>query len=187
MLLPAVQYGDWRDIKKRMRKIVTRISRGESIVAVMSEDGMLDVAEHSGMVIMGGLTHSGWTNFHCFMPWRTLWQKLLQSPDIMDAIFRESLSVSWGVLGLMSFDNNPWFYVNEKRFEPFLEAAIRVWDELDAVGPRYFDGVQGQPLWRLTGSLHYVLANMGVPQDLLRAPLPPEGPRSLLKYVRIAS
>ena len=51
----------------------------------------------------------------------------------------------------------------------------------------YFDGVQGQSLWTLPSSLHYVLGNMGVPHDLLRAPLPPEGPRALLKYVRIPS
>ena len=72
MLLPAVQYGDWRDVKKRMRKIVTRIKRGESIVEVMTEDGMLDVANHPGMVIAGGIVSTGWTNFHCFVPWRPL-------------------------------------------------------------------------------------------------------------------
>ena len=64
---------------------------------------------------------------------------------------------------------------------------IPAWDELDAVGPRYFNGVQGQSLWTLPNSLHYVLGNMGVPHDLLRAPLTPEGPRALLKYVRIPS
>ena len=62
-----------------------------------------------------------------------------------------------------------------------------MWDELDAVGSRYHIAVQGQSLCSIPNSLHYVLANLGVPHDLLRAPLPPEGPRALLKYVRIAS
>jgi hypothetical protein len=35
--------------------------------------------------------------------------------------------------------------------------------------------------------LHSIFANLGVPHDLLRAPLPPGGPRTLLKYVRGAS
>ena len=185
MLIPAVQYGERAIVSKRMQRIVRRISRGESIVTVMSEDGMLDVGEHAGMMMMGGFA-SG-TNFHCFMPWRTLWQKLLKSPGLMDEIFRESLSVSWGVLGLLASDNTPWFYVDEDRYEPFLDAALSVWDELDAVGSRYYVAVQSESLWSIPNSLQYVLGNMGVPHDLLCAPLPPEGPRALLKYVRIVS
>ncbi len=187
MLLPAVQYGDWAIVKKRMRSIVTRIKRGASIVSVMTEDGMLDVGAHPGLMMMDGPVLAGGRDFHCFVPWQQLWQDLVADLGAMDAIFQESLSVSWGILGLLASANTPWFYSGEERFEPFLAAAIRVWDELDAVGPRYFDGVQGQSLWTLTGSLHYVLGNMGVPHDLLRAPLPPEGPRALLKYVRIPS
>lgn len=185
MLAPAVQYGDRAIVSKRMRRIVRRISRGEGIVTVMSEDGMLDVGKHGGRMMLGGL--AGGTNLHCFMPWRTLWQKPAEGPGIMDAIFRESLSVSWGVLGLLAFDNKPWFYGNEERYEPFLDAAFRVWDELDAVGPRYYVAVQSESLWSIPNSLQYVLGNMGVPHDLLCAPLPTEGPRALLKYARIAS
>ncbi len=33
-------------------------------------------------------------------------------------------------------------------------------------------------------NLHYVLGNMGVPDDVLCSPLPPEGPRALLRYAR---
>lgn len=187
MLVPAVQYGDWAIVKKRMRHIATRIKRGESIVAVMTEDGMLDVDAHPGVMMMGGPVLAGGRDFHCFTPWQSLWQDLLKDPGALDAIFQESLSVSWGVLGLLAFANKPWFYSGEERFEPFLAAALPLWDEFDAVGPRYFNGIQGQPLWTLPNSLHYVLGNMGVPHDLLRAPLPPEGPRALLKYTRLVS
>ena len=182
MFAPAVQYGERTIVSKRMRRIVRRITRGESIVAVMSEDGLLEVGAHAGWIMVGGL--AGGTNFHCFMPWQTLWQKPPEDPGIMDAIFRDSLSVSWGVLGLLAFDNTPWFFADEERYEPFLDAALSVWDELDVVGPRYYVAVQGKSLWSIPNSLHYILANMGVPHDLLRAPLPPEGPRALLKYAR---
>lgn len=191
MLLPAVQYGDWSAVKKRMRKIVTRIKRGESIVDVMTEDGMLDVANHAGMVIVGGLVHTGWTNFHCFVPWRplrdALWDiRVTPDPALQAKIFDESLRVPWGVLGLLSHESQVWFF-DEARFEPFLHAAIAAWDEFDSIGPRYFSAVQGTTLWSIPNNLHYVLANMGVPHDLLRAPLPDEGPRGLLRYVRVAS
>ena len=187
MFLPAAQYGDWADVKKRMRRIVTRVKRGESILTAMTEDGTIDAGERPGMLMMGGRILAGGQDFHCFMPWQPLWQDPPKDLGIMEAIFQESLSVSWGVLGLLAFENKPWFYANEERFEPFLSAALRVWDELNAVGPRYFDGVQGRSLWSLPSSLHYVLANMGVPGDMLRAPLPAEGPRGLLQYAKAAS
>ena len=98
MLVPAVQYGDWAIVKKRMRRIATRIKRGESIVEVMTEDGMLDVGAHPGMMMMGGIMLSGWTSFHCFVPWKRLWQDLMKDAGAMDAIFQESMTVSWGVL-----------------------------------------------------------------------------------------
>jgi len=191
MLLPAVQYGDWRDVKKRMRKIVTRIKRGEGIVDVMTEGGMLEVEQHPGMVIVGGLVHTEWTNFHCFVPWKPLGDALFdirvaRDPVLESKIFDESLRVPWGVLGLLSHENQIWF-PDESRFEPFLNAAIETWDQFDAIGERYFTAVQGKALWSLPNNLHYVLANMGVPHDLLRAPLPEEGPRGLLRYLRAAS
>jgi len=70
------------------------------------------------------------------------------------------------------------------RHEPFLHAVLAAWDELDAVGPRYYAVVQGQRLWSVPNNLHYVLATMGVPAEILRAPLPAEGPRALLQYLR---
>jgi hypothetical protein len=186
MRVPAVQFGDWPIVRKRMRSIVTRIKRGESIVAVMTEDGMIDVNEHPGMMMMGGTMLAGRENFHCFMPWLPLWQTLLDSraktpppPGAMAAIFEESLTVSWGVLGLLSFENQMWI-ARPDRFQPFLNAVISVWDEFDTVGSRYVAGMQGESLWSIPNNLHYILANLGVPDDVLSGVLPPEGPRALL-------
>ena len=193
MLLPAAQYGEWPAVKKRMRALVTRIHRSESLAKVLTEDGMLDTTTTSGMLMMGGIMVAGSKNFHCFAPWQSLWQVLLDSRaktpapmGTMDAIFRESLSVPWGVLGLLSYENQAWF-LDEARFAPFLDAVIGAWEELDSVGARYFTAVQGRTLWSVPNNLHYVLANLGVPHEFLRSPLPPKGPRGLLTYVRAAS
>lgn len=83
----------------------------------------------------------------------------------------------------MYWDNRSWLYPTA-RHEPFLHAALAAWDELDAVGARYYVAVQGERLWSTPNNLHYVLGNMGVPNELLRAPLPPEGPRALLRYIK---
>ena len=173
-----------------MRKVVTQLKRGASLIDVMTHGGMLDTAEQPGMLLMVQSRRGPEFHFHCFAPWRLARDTLFDMrteptvpTPVEDAIFAASLEVPWGVLGLMSSDNGPWVWP-EQRHQPFLRAALSFWDELDAVGPRYYSAVQGERLWTLPNGLHYVLANMGVPNDVLRAPLPPEGPRALLRYAR---
>ncbi|HEX4420355.1 MAG TPA: hypothetical protein VH165_20710 [Kofleriaceae bacterium] len=186
-----MQYGDAADVKKRMRSIVKRLMRGENLIHVMTEGGMLDVAEHPGFLVLNGTVLSGAPHFHCGLPWMPLWQAFFDrranvNAVLNEAIFEASLSVPWGVLGLLPYENHPWL-IPETRFAPFIEAALRVWDELDAVGPRYSASVEGKHLWFVTNTLHFALANMGVPQDYLRAPIPAVGPRALLKYARVTN
>ena len=76
MLMPAVQYGDVVDVKKRMRSIVKRLMRGENLIDVMTEGGMLDVAEHPGLLVLDGTVRGGAPHFHCGLPWMPLWQAL---------------------------------------------------------------------------------------------------------------
>lgn len=193
MLVPAIQYGDWKAVKGRMGKVVTQLKRGANLVELMTREGMLDPADHPGMLMMSGITPGPVPHFHCYVPWRLAWAPLFEvrvEPTVPtreeDAIFAASLEAPWGVLGLLSWDSQPWLYPKD-RHQPFLHAVLAAWDELDAVGPRYYAAVQGQRLWSLPTGLHYVLASMGVPNDILRAPLPPEGPRALLQYARAQS
>jgi hypothetical protein len=113
-------------------------------------------------------------------------RRINADPAVNGAIFEASLSAPWGVLGLLPYGNHPWL-IPETRFEPFVHAVLKVWDELDAVGPRYYAALEGKRLWQVTNTLHFALANMGVPTEALRAPLPAEGPRGLLRYARVAS
>ena len=189
MQLPAIQYGVWKTVKKRMSRVVTQIKRGADLVQVMTADGMLDTATTPGLLSMFGIITGPAVNFHCFMPWRTLWDALFDEKapgtpsPVEEAAFAASLCTSWGVLGLLAHDSQSWL-IHPVRHRPLLQAALEVWPELDAVGDRYAIGSQGYRLWSVPNNLHFVLANLGVPNDLLRAPLPPEGPRALLKYVR---
>lgn len=194
MLLPAVQYGPSPDVKRRMQRVVDRLVRGEGLIEVMTADGMIDVMGHPGLLLWNGVTRGSEPNFHVGLPWLPLWQALIDrrrrkpanvDPRVSDAVFDASLSVPWGVLGLLSYDNWPWV-APRTRFEPFLAAVVRYWDELESVGPRYYAAVQGARLWSVGNTLQYVLANLGVPTELLRAPLPPDGPRGLLRYARPA-
>jgi hypothetical protein len=192
VLLPAAMYGDWQTVKKRMRGIVARLKRGERIIDVMSESGMLDTNDTPGTFVLAGERPGSTQNFHCFMPWKPLWMAWFDirvappDPTLCEQVFHDSLTVPWGVIGLMGHENQSWFWSGE-RSEPFLQAVLSVWDDLYAVGARYQWSIQCQDLWSIPNNLHFVLANMGVPHERLRAPLPPGGPRELLKYARIAS
>ena len=192
MLLPAIQYGDWKTVKARMRRVVTQLQRGVDLVDVMTRDGVLDTADHPGWLVTNGIRQGPVASFHCFAPWRLAWDALFDKrtptapSPAEEAVFAASLPVPWGVLGILSSDNQSWLIPRE-RHHPFLHAVLAVWDELDAVGARYYWAVQGERLWSLPNNLHYVLANMGVPTEVLRAPLPAEGPRGLLRYARVAS
>jgi hypothetical protein len=190
MLLPAIQYGPWSAVKKRMRTVVSQLKRGKDLGEVMTRDGMLDPSMHPGMLVLSGIMTGPVSHFHCFLPWMIAWDALFDlrmtpttPAPLEDAIFEASLQTPWGILGLLAHESNSWL-IPTSRHEPFLHAVQGAWNELDAVGPRYYAAVQGEPLWTIPNNLHYVLANMGVPTEILNAPLPAEGPRALLRYAR---
>lgn len=192
MLLPAIQYGDWKTVKKRMARVVTQLKRGADFVEVMTADGVLDTEAMPGLLVIGGIQVGPVPNFHCFAPWKTAFDSFAAAGNseafaaIEDAIFENSLHSSWGVLGLLSSENQFWL-IPAQRHRPLLHATLEVWPELDAVGARYYSALQGRRLWSVPNNLHFVLARLGVPTERLTAPLPPEGPRALLRYVRPAA
>jgi hypothetical protein len=139
--LPAIQYGDWKTVKKRMARIVTQLKRGADFVEVMTADGMLDTETTPGMLAIFGIIAGPALNFHCFMPWRTLWHDLYElrekagdlvtPPAIEDAIFAASLCTSWGVLGLLAHDSQDWLipasrHSTRAASQPFAGSAPRL-------------------------------------------------------------
>ncbi len=53
-----------------MRGIVARLKRGERIIDVMTEGGMLDTNDSPGMLVLAGERPGAALNFHCFAPWK---------------------------------------------------------------------------------------------------------------------
>ena len=190
MQLPAIEYGDWASVSARMRKVLTQLKRGVSFHELMTADGLLDTATQEGLIFIDGSNRGiGGQHFHTFAAARIVGEALLMEKlpaSLKEPLFAESLETPWGVLGLFGRNYDEWLWP-QTRFEPFLHAALAVWREFNAVGPRYSSGVSdGKPLWEVSNNLHFVLANLGVPDELLGAPLPPEGPTALLRYVKAA-
>jgi hypothetical protein len=192
VLLPALLYGDWKDVRPRVKAIVRRVKRsgGEDFLRVVTEAGMLDTATTDGMLMLGGTMRPGWTSFHCHEPWKHLEDAITDDEPgraLEEQIFQASLTVHWGVLGLMAPSNTLWFAGHRERETPFLDAALKAWDEIDAVGARYFMAFEGERMWSFPNSLKHVLARAGVPIERLKEPLPKGGPSTLLKYARASS
>lgn len=190
MFLPLVQYGDWGTVRRRMVPVVKQLVRGAPLNEVMCRDGLVDSSKQSGLIVLSGVMPGSVSSFYSCMPWRDVWEKMFDlqlvktSPSQLEnEMFEASLATSWGVLGLMGSDCREWLLPRE-RHEPFLNAALDVWSELDSVGARYYVALEGRSLWSVSNNLHYVLAHMGVPGEVLRSPLPDEGPRGLLRYRR---
>ena len=105
MLLPTLQHGNWKDVRPRVKAVLRRLKRGEDFLKVVAEDGMLNTETTDGMLIVGGTMRSGPTNFHCHEPWKHLGDTIAGDESgraLEEQIFRSSLTVPWGVLGLMT-------------------------------------------------------------------------------------
>jgi hypothetical protein len=151
----------------------------------MGADDLIDTARYSGLLVLSGPSPllGGHLHFHCFLPLFVL-QKTIDegrlSTDIEQGIFQASLRTAWGTLGLLSPANRSWVYPKQRHL-PLLRAAFQFWETLDAEGERYTVGsASGQSLWSIGSNLKYILANLGVPVSGLNAPLPEEGPASLI-------
>jgi hypothetical protein len=184
MLVPAILYGKYDEAAAAVRKAVTAMVRGASWVKAF---GPLTVdAAAPGLLLLSGPNPllAKQPHFQFFLPHLAVSNAVDKGrlPAIaQDQIFLASLQQEWSLLGLMSQPNVMWVYP-QSRHQPFLQAAKRFWNSLDAEGPRYSVGlVTGESLWSLPSNLKYVLANYGVDPMLLRMPLPQSGIAGLIE------
>jgi hypothetical protein len=153
---------------------------------------MLDTQGTPGQLVLAGCRPSQSVDFHCYQLWKRLAFELyqyqatpLKASPLDDQLFASSLTAVWGVLGLVAPENQAW--LRPERFERFLGAVIGMWDEICAVGERYFWDLDGESMWAVPSNLHFVLANLGVSRRQLNGPLPRTGLRGLLPNVQIAN
>lgn len=192
MELPALFYGLYRDVKRRTNRIVNEIAKGADWMALVEADGFLDTATTPGFILLEGPNPNRGSEHH-FQQWLLwahiknkrahLWSRQSKDADkwgvaVQDVVFQQSLTKPWSTLGLVG--NDSWLYP-EHRYRPFLHAVRQYWDLFDSVGPRYSTGLQTpESLWALPSAIKYALANLGIPGETLRAPLPPGGLAELI-------
>lgn len=180
MLIPEFMFGIAGDVEERCRKTVTQLKKGvlwDEAVACP----MIDTAIESGLLVLNGPSPllSGQNHFHIYV----LLDEIFNAgffEQSKAAIFTSCLQTPWGILSLISLKNQFWLIPVERHVR-FLEATLGYWEMLSMEGPRYTNGLTtGDTLWSLASNVKYVLANLGVPQDVLRDPLPAGGLAALV-------
>jgi hypothetical protein len=192
MELPALFYGLYRDVKRRINRIVTQMRKGADWIALVEAEGFLDTATTPGFILLEGPSPlvGGQAHFQQWLLWTQYrdkqadeWVRGREDVHAQDEqaeeVFHQSLTRPWSTLGLIG--NDSWLFPRH-RYRPFLRAVREHWDLFDSVGSRYSTGLQTpQPLWASATSIKYVLANLGISGDTLRAPLPPGGLAELIE------
>jgi hypothetical protein len=192
VLIPAVMYGDKATVQQRAHKLAARIKQGEDLIAVVTEGGMLDTATTPGQLMLSAQGPGQRADFYCYLLWRSLTKELYmfqatpaEPTPLDDQLFALSIGVAWGMIGMLAYENHTW--VRPERFATFLDAVLNMWDELCAVGARYFWEMDDETLWSIPSNLHLVLARMGVSERQLSGPLPHGGLRGLVQELPLAN
>jgi hypothetical protein len=180
MHLPRILHGTHADVKARMRKLVSAAAKGASFAELLDATDLLDTATSEGLILLAGPSPlvGGTPHFHAYLPWLHVQEAVSKgriSAEREEALFAESIASTFGLVGLLGQQNDVWLWPAPRR-APFLRAIAARSSELVGVGARYSVGSNvGAELWALHTNIKYALANLGVPTDTLRAPLPPGG------------
>jgi hypothetical protein len=186
MQVPASIYGQYPEVKRRMRRMVTRMKRGASFEEALGIDQLIDTAEHEGIILLLPASRNpGRQDFHPIYVLDHVLGGLVDgifSPETEEVVFNACLRSAWGVLLLLPHNLCTWVKP-EHRWLPFLQAAARFWPLLEAEGARYWTG--GFYSERLTEScttINYVLGHAGIYLTGIGRPLPPDWPALVEAY-----
>jgi hypothetical protein len=184
MQIPAVIYGTFADAKPRCAAAVRSFLKGQSWDDALSAASFVDSESNSSLFVMNGPAPllGGEPHFHLFLPLALLLEQANKGkadPPRLEEAVTASLNSPWGTLGVLAPKNQMLVYAPH-RHRPILNAASVWWPQLDAAA-RYSVGMQdGKRLWETVTNLQYLLGQVGVPIEVIRAPLPSHGLQAIL-------
>jgi len=195
MKIPAFLNGKSQKVKSESNKIMTKLKRGMDFTEVVAGP-MINTRKKTGLIVLHGPSPlvGGQEHFNLYWIHRIIHEKVnrsvLTEKDEKD-IFYTSIKTDWGTLCLTGWNNQMWFAkdshsIKEEWGRLFLKSVIKYWECFLAEGSRYSNGSNtGGDLWRLSTTIKYVLANFGVPTDVLNNSLPQGGLAQLVKVHKI--
>jgi hypothetical protein len=177
MQVPASIYGEYPEVKRRMRRMVTRMKRGVPFEESLGAEQLIDTTEHEGYILLLPASRNPRRpDFHPIYVLDHVLGGLVDGifpRETEEAVFNTCLGSAWGLLLLLPHSLAFWVK-SEHRWVPFLRAAARFWPVLEAVGARYWDGgFYAVALEHAITTVDYVLTRAGIFRggpDLLRPP-----------------
>lgn len=175
---PTDLVGTVEDVRARVRPRIRAFLAGGPWAPVGPQE--VDLRELDGLVVLSGPAPllGGSSHVQAFVPLDLLVTDIAADcvpPEREDAAVAASLTTPWGLLGLVS-PPNLLLVLPPVRHRPIVTAALRFWDVLDGIGPRYTVGADvGERLWDQPTGLLHVLGHLGVPEKALTAPRDPRG------------
>jgi hypothetical protein len=171
MKLPAFLYGRYAEVNPRCRKLVAAFAKGARWDDLAGD--MVETRNAAGLIVLEGpsKTFDDADHFQCFVPARAVHDAVMND-RLPDTIYRDVaqqwMASAWGVLALLGQDGRG--FPGPDQYIAFLRAFLRCWNEFAAEGKRYSYGTHdARELWTMPTSIGYVLGQMGIPLQTLRA------------------
>ncbi len=163
MQAPTLLHGRYRDVSRAAKRVARRLTRGESLSALVPS--WMDLRGATGLVLLDGPSPlvGGSEHFHAFALTKALVEaRLGQDRSGWGRIWTEQcMKEPWSLLGVLAQDGQ--FVVQDDQRIDLLLRVVDYWDEFVALGDRYSLGLPwGQSLWSAAGGIRAALARMGV-------------------------
>jgi hypothetical protein len=167
MLIPAIFYGHYPEVQKKVRKAANKIAKGETLEVVLATDGMIDTKNTPGFIYFEPVEKSydlepGFHTFPLCRILKDLFHDEKISDELEESIYQNLLKLDWGVLMLIGRYSAQAWLKKPGRFVSFTRAAIQIQDEFTEIGERFEPrNYTGRSFWKISHGLFYAMANLG--------------------------
>lgn len=188
MIIPAVFYGRYTEVKARTEKIVSSVLKGKSFADSLPDRRTVDTSVAASSYL-NLLTHRDISIVQSHFHFTLLRSALIDAEGAPDApaadrLFAELLDKEWGPLVFADMQDG-WFASsfisdNAHRLRPYLDSVNRHSRVLDREGARFIgsDGRLGS-FWQANSALRFVLEASGVSSEVLARGLTAQSFRAL--------
>lgn len=183
MQVPAILYGEIKDVHKRCKEALLQWLLGTPYIAAMEAGGVYDVADVPTPITLEIWRHDAGRGLYLSMPTHVLigedgllrqrrWGFDRYDPRVV-TFFDAALTRPWSLLSLLATQDAHILFgsVDERlieRYRRYIAAVLRDCDELEAVGQRYGRHIQdAQYLAQTAYKVYQGLRELGHPTERL--------------------
>ena len=186
MLIPSCFHGLIKDVKRESAKVARKLLAGKSLEEVVAAYEMLDTRDFPNSAFRLNYSHQFLCDpddFHFPYLMKSindlLYKKYEHAPDLWNIIndkvqevFVCLLEKDWSALCLAEAQNAV-FWHHKARWIPYITAMLKHWNVYVEMGDVFDSNVYYRnTIWEKNDSLQFILANLGIPDEVLQRPLP---------------